>query len=144
MLVVLKPHESDLKPYFNGLKNPTVYVVQYKILKRVELKKDGCLKLIHISPVEQNIYIFDEIPRTGWRIKRDAELEEPNNWRNKITTTIKIVVTNPEGMEVYVDADSVIKLFLKGLHISDFNNVAMFVDECSQLINPDFEEDIND
>ena len=144
MLVKLRPHESDLKPYLNGLKNPTVYVVQYKILNRVKLKKDGCLKLTHISPVEQNIYIFDEIPRTGWRIKGDAELEEPNIWRNKITTTVKIVVTNPEGMEVYVDADSVIKLFLKGLHISDFNNVAMFVDECSQLINPDFEEDIND
>jgi hypothetical protein len=144
MLVKLKPHESNMKPYIKGLKNPTVYVVQYKVLKRVKLKKDGGLKMNQISPVEQNLYVFDEVPRIGWKIKEDAELEEASIWRNKITTTIKIVVTNPEGMKVYVDADSVIKLFLKGLHISDFNMTKMFVNECSQLINPDFEEDLND
>ena len=144
MLVKLKPHESDMKPYIKGLKNPTVYVVQYKVLKRVELKKDGCLKMNQISPVEQNLYVFDEVPRIGWKIKEDAELEEASIWRNKITTTIKMVVTNPEGMEVYVDANSIVRLFLKGLHISNFNTVEMFIDKYTRLINPNFEEDTND
>ena len=144
MLVKLRPHEDDIKPYLEGLKNPTVYVVQYRVLKRIEMKKDGCLKQTHVSPVEQNLYVFDEVPRIGWKIKDDAEMEEPNIWRNKITTTIKIVVTNPEGMEVYVDANSVIKLFLKGLHISNFDFEEMYVDEYSQLICSKFEEKESD
>ena len=98
------------------MSNPVVYerMSNYNSYKKaLYLKKSDKLKISKLySEIEENDYILvDEVFRTGWNIF-DFEIYQPHRF-GKFNLDTKIIVNNPEGFNVFVNAECVVELLAK-------------------------------
>ena len=101
------------------MSNPVVYerMSNYNSYKKaLYSKKSDKIKISKLDDeIKENDYILvDEVFRTGWNIF-DFEIYQPHRF-GKFNLDTKIIVNNPEGFNVFVNAECVVELLAKSEH----------------------------
>ena len=125
------------------MSNPVVYerISYYNAYKKVLYsKKSDKIKISKLKISENDYILVDEVFRTGWNIF-DFEIYQPHRF-GKFNLDTKIIVNNPEGFNVFVNAECVVELLAKSEHNNGSFINKMRLDPDSNCL--ELEEDLSD
>lgn len=125
------------------MSNPVVYerMSYYNAYKKVLYsKKSDKIKISRLKISENDYILVDEVFRTGWNIF-DFEIYQPHRF-GKFNLDTKIIVNNPEGFNVFVNAECVVELLAKSEHNGGSFINKMRLDPDSNCL--ELEEDLSD